>query len=593
MRRENQRRLVEIERDLNRAQSVAQTGSWHWDVHNDEIIWSDETYRIFGVSKGSPHTYETFLAFVHPEDRDFVDRSWQATESGVPYDLVHRIVIGGGEVKWVRERAELEYDDRGQLVHVFGTTQDITALKLAEEAARASDRQLLFVTDNAPVYLARCDCEQRYRFINKGYATYFGVNTADVIGKSVVQVLGSSAYDKVKSHIETVLSGQAIEFDAEIPYKNIGPRWMHVAYVPDISADGKVCGFLSVIHDITERKRIELALRESEKRLQAIVDTATDAIVVIDSRGIICSANPAVEKMFGHAPREIVGRNVSILMPEPDRSRHDEYLTAYQATGKAKIIGIGREVLGLKKEGTTFPVDLAIAQWSVGEQQFFTGILRDITERKQQEERAALMMREVNHRAKNLLAVVQAVALQTAGEDDPKLFAQHFSDRLAGLAASQDLLVRSEWMGVDLRDLIASQLAHFADLFGTRITFGGPVVQLRPTAAQAIGMALHELATNAAKYGSLSVLGGHVYIHWRFIADRTQKQFHIQWSEQDGPPVTLPTRRGFGHTVIVNMSEYMLSADVSIAYPPSGLLWQMTAPVENVCAPPTPAARQP
>ena len=223
---------------------------------------------------------------------------------------------------------------------------------------------------------------------------------------------------------------------------------MHVAYVPDISADGKVCGFLSVIHDITERKRIELALRESEKRLQAIVDTATDAIVVIDSKGIICSANPAVEKMFGHAPREIVGRNVSILMPEPDRSRHDEYLTAYQETGKAKIIGIGREVLGLKKEGATFPVDLAIAQWSVGEQQFFTGILRDITERKQQEERAALMMREVNHRAKNLLAVVQAVALQTAGEDDPKLFAQHFSDRLAGLAASEDLLVRSEWIGV-------------------------------------------------------------------------------------------------------------------------------------------------
>ena len=106
-------------------------------------------------------------------------------------------------------------------------------------------------------------------------------------------------------------------------------------------------------------------------------------------------------------------------------------------------------------------------------------------------------------------------------------------------------------------------------------------------------MALHELATNAAKYGSLSVLGGHVHIHWEFIADRTQKQFHIQWSEEDGPPVTLPTRRGFGHTVIVNMSEYMLSADVSIAYPPSGLLWQMTAPVENVCAPPTPAARQP
>jgi two-component sensor histidine kinase len=219
--------------------------------------------------------------------------------------------------------------------------------------------------------------------------------------------------------------------------------------------------------------------------------------------------------------------------------------------------------------------------------------MRDITERRQHQERAALMMREVNHRAKNLLAVVQAVALQTAGEDDPKLFAEHFSDRLAGLAASHDLLVRSEWMGVDLCDLVRSQLAHFADLIGTRITIDGPPVQLMPSAAQSIGMALHELATNAAKYGSLSVLEGQVRISWGIIADRTSMQFQIRWAEHGGPSVMLSTRRGFGHTVLVNMAEYTLDADVSVTSPPSGLVWQMTAPSEKVCAPIPPMTRQP
>ena len=133
--------LRNSEKDLNRAQFVAKTGSWRLDVLNNQLIWSDETYRIFGVQKGTPLTYETFLAYVHPEDRDYVDRKWSAALLGENYDIEHRIVVGE-RVAWSRERAELEFDENGKLQGGFGTVQDITERKRMEEELRKSRDEL-------------------------------------------------------------------------------------------------------------------------------------------------------------------------------------------------------------------------------------------------------------------------------------------------------------------------------------------------------------------------------------------------------------------------------------------------------------------
>lgn len=144
MRRARQRiqrianQLREIQQDLNRAQAVAHTGSWRLDVQKNVLIWSDEVYRIFGIPRGTPMTYEKFLECVHPEDREYVDRKWKAALQGEPYDIEHRIIVDG-KIKWVRERAELEFDEQGRLRGGFGTVQDITDLKLAEEAIRESE----------------------------------------------------------------------------------------------------------------------------------------------------------------------------------------------------------------------------------------------------------------------------------------------------------------------------------------------------------------------------------------------------------------------------------------------------------------------
>lgn len=138
--REAEQALAESRSDLNRAQAVAQTGSWRLDVRGGQLRWSDETYRIFGIPKGTPMTYEAFLASVHPEDWEYVDRRWNAALRGEPYDIEHRIVVSGA-IRWVRERAELEFDKDGALLGGFGTVQDVTERKRMEEALREADRR--------------------------------------------------------------------------------------------------------------------------------------------------------------------------------------------------------------------------------------------------------------------------------------------------------------------------------------------------------------------------------------------------------------------------------------------------------------------
>jgi two-component sensor histidine kinase len=204
----------------------------------------------------------------------------------------------------------------------------------------------------------------------------------------------------------------------------------------------------------------------------------------------------------------------------------------------------------------------------------FGGTVQDITERKEREEKEHLLMREINHRAKNMLSVVDAIAHQTATRS-PEDFVEHFSERVQALSANQDLLVQNEWKGVEIADLVRAQLAHFADLVGSRIAMHGPKLRLNPASAQAIGLALHELATNAGKYGALSTDKGRVDIAWGTTDGDT---FIMSWTERDGPPVVAPERRGFGTIVMDAMAERSLGGTVDLDYAASGVTWRVRCP---------------
>ena len=210
--------------------------------------------------------------------------------------------------------------------------------------------------------------------------------------------------------------------------------------------------------------------------------------------------------------------------------------------------------------------------------------MRDISERKAREKHIEFLMRELSHRSKNLLAVVQAIAGQTARySDSMNEFQTRFSQRLHAMARAQDLLVARNWEGAQLVDLVRSQMAPFTEDVSERIEMSGPELDLRPDAVHSITLALHELATNAAKYGALSVPDGRVAVSWQLAnADADGPRFRMSWRERSGPPVSAPDRKGFGHVVIADMVGNALRGNVDLRFEPDGLRWTLDAPAASV-----------
>ena len=212
----------------------------------------------------------------------------------------------------------------------------------------------------------------------------------------------------------------------------------------------------------------------------------------------------------------------------------------------------------------------------------------DVTERKEGEAHLRLLMRELTHRSKNLLAVIQAMARQTARHArSTDSFVERFSARLQALARSHDLLVQEGWHGASLVDLIRSQLAPYFDRGGSQITVDGPPVSLRPEAAQSLGLALHELATNAAQFGALSSPAGRISITWTWLHDRIPPVVEILWEETGGPEVSTPEQRGFGTLVVERNLARSLEAEVDLEFRADGVRCRMAIPAGQLSRPAT------
>jgi PAS domain S-box-containing protein len=380
---------------------------------------------------------------------------------------------------------------------------------------------------------------------------------------------------------KSALTGEA--YDIEYRYiVNGRTRWMREYSKPEYDPAGKLVGAFGVIQDITDRKTIEQNLSNSEERLRLALEAAGMAVWHLDLRTGKDVWNDQSYRMIGYEPDGIApGFATWINYIHPDDRQ-------FVATGFKKSLTDGcdlqMEYRIIDRFGNMKWVSARgrTALDHLGSPARSFGVITDITEQKRAEERDRILSAEVNHRAKNLLAVVQAVAIQTARSQKPDEFLAAFSDRLKSLAVSHDLLVNANWQAVEIGELARSQLAHFADLFSKRIHFNGPPTGLTASAAQAIGLALHELVTNASKYGALSTPEGSVTIDWTVDRHQTPPRFTMRWKESGGPPVKEPDRRGFGHSVLVNMAAYMLEADVSLAYPPDGVLWKLEAPVRLI-----------
>ena len=362
-----------------------------------------------------------------------------------------------------------------------------------------------------------------------------------------------------------------------------GPvQWLRWKIWPWWDRSRRVDGIFVSAENVTARIETERSLSESEDRLRSIVGMATDAIIVIDEKGLVESINPAGEQMFGYAADEVIGRNVSMLMPEPVRSGHQTYIDVYCRTGVAKIIGTSRDVEHERKDGSLFTSNLTVSECRVGGRRCFAAIVRDFSKRKLQEDKIKLLIRELNHRSKNMLALVQAVARQTFATK-PNEFIARFEERIEALTASQDLLAKNEWRNVPLDALVRSQLAHFTDLIPARIEIKGLPLALSTSSAQTIGMALHELATNASKYGALSSQEGGVKIAWQLKGGAGgEERFELVWAERGGPEVFPPERPGFGTALMEEIPRLALDARITLDYAKQGFRWRLDCPAKTV-----------
>jgi PAS domain S-box-containing protein len=296
--------------------------------------------------------------------------------------------------------------------------------------------------------------------------------------------------------------------------------------------------------------RHEMALSESENRLRTIIEGALDGIITSDEHGVIQSFNSAASQLFGYEPQEAIGQSISMLMPEPHRGRHERYLKDY-ATRADHAVCKSREVEALRKDGSVVPIELAVSEATYNGKRIFIAILSDITERHQADERRQLLSRELSHRVKNMLAVVQSIAHHTANSaKDTKAFSDAFSARIQALAISQDELSNTEWTGADLESLIRNHLAPFVGQDSARLRIGGTPVLVTSEKVTALGMVTHELGTNAAKYGAWSNDDGVVNVNWRLCTNGQGQVLTVEWTEHGGPPPAPSTRRGFGTKMI-------------------------------------------
>jgi PAS domain S-box-containing protein len=449
-------------------------------------------------------------------------------------------------------------------------------------SARAAE-QTLFI-EQMPAHVAVFDHEMHYLAVSQRFLSDMAflfstkvLTPAEVIGRSHYETFPNMP-SRWRDFHGRVLAGEELTQEEDFLTRENGrAEWTRWSMKPWRTADGRISGVLLFSEVITQQVEASHALAESEVRFRATFENAAVGIAHLTCDLKWLRANKALCCTLGYSVDELVTKSLREITHPDD---HAGNLAHIERMRRGKIDSYEVEKRYLRRDGTVVwgKATVSCVRKNDGSIDYLVAVIQDISGRKRAEEQIHLLTREVNHRAKNVLSLVQAIAYQTAARE-PKDFIERFTERIRALAANQNLLVRNEWRGVDIDDLAHAHLAPFADLIGTRITVDGPKLHLNVAATQAIGLALHELTTNAGKYGALSTEAGRVGVRWE-IADNDA--FTVSWTERDGPPVFPPERRGFGTEVIEAMPKHNVGGVVELDYATSGVTWRLTCPAVNV-----------
>lgn len=560
-----------------------------WTATADgSLDWFNSTvYQYSGASEGELDG-DGWAKLVHPDDLPLTAKNWQAAlAAGKSYETEFRLRRHDGDYRWFIARATPICDALGSIAQWIGTNTDIEDQKRAVQALTDNERRLVLSQKAAGIASLELDIATGTVIGSEGFWDLWGLSPRDSVHISVLEniVLAEDAH--IRSREETRLNGTAIpvvEYRVRrVDNGQLRWLWRAVDFVRD--AYGTPIKMYGVIQDITDRKAIELSLRESEARYRGALSVGRIGSWETDLVTRTRRWSPEAEALFGLSLSNGVGY-VGGERDEYESALHpdDRHLVAKFHELADKVDSFDAEYRVVRPDGTII--------WLSGRGQVFErgndgrckrliNIVADVTEQKRNAEHVRFLLREMSHRSKNLLAIIQGIARQTArrsGSIDE--FQRRFGERLHGLSASHDILVEQSWRTVPFAELVRRQLAAFVSADSQRLELSGADLNLNARAAQAIGLALHELATNAVKYGALSGARGKVSVSWSVDHEPADgPAVVLRWIESGGPLVTPPARIGFGSEVISRIAPSSISGTSDIEYAPTGLRYILTFPL--------------
>jgi PAS domain S-box-containing protein len=464
---------------------------------------------------------------------------------------------------------ELRIAEFGAHIASIAIERSRTAAALA-----AKSRELTRILDTAATGLARFDHNLTLLATNRTFAEIVGCPLDDIIGLKLDSTCRNAPLAAMRPWIERALAGERVELEAEVPTNSSSKR-LHALMVPDADERGTVVGIVASITDVTESRRAEAALRARDALLRSIAERARLGVYMIDSNMRYTYANPAYLEFLGLEPRDVTGVAVADVV---GAERLEEFRAPYERALAGATVTFERA--GAAPGATREPahwrlVSLQPFADSGGHNTGVIGIVLDITERKRMEERQDLLLRELAHRGKNLLAVIQSIARQTFDAEADIISARRaFIDRLQSLSRTYSVLTAGNFEGAPLSSIVENELGAMAG----RLTVTGPRLVLNDRAAQTFALVLHELATNALKHGAWSVQEGGVVADWHLVHENSP-QLVFTWREQNGPSVAAPKRQGFGSLLIRDVVASQFEAIPEISFEATGLVYRFSAPL--------------
>jgi PAS domain S-box-containing protein len=315
---------------------------------------------------------------------------------------------------------------------------------------------------------------------------------------------------------------------------------------------------------------------------RALFEHAPVAIMIVDHDGKIRHSNIAAAQLFGYSKEQLVGQPVEILVPLAARPRHAQLRKDFMAHPTARPMAQGRRLTARKSDGTSVSVDIALNPIAL--EGSGRAVILSITDAgpRERAELAELFVKEVTHRARNMFAIIGAISRQISKYTTavPE-FQAALEQRLQSLSTSYQVFEKENWQAAPIRDLVRSQISFVVKQDISKIDIAGPEIRLLAAPAEYLGLAIHELATNAVKHGALSVPAGEIAIHWSL--NESEKLFRFHWSERNGPAYVPSERRGFGSVMLTSIVPAACGGTADLVVSPAGMSWSLNAPMALLC----------